>query len=194
MSNPSIINNNNTTTNKAKKVATLTPVDYGRLRFLIADCPDEKNMSAYLDSIKEYKISHVARACEPTYSTTQLVKAGIQVHEFFFEDGSIPPPDTVKRWLELVDRTQINERSPDYLSENQRILVHCVAGLGRAPVLVTVALIEAGMDPLEAAQFVRERRKGALNTPQLHWLESYHRITRWKNGGTLDKRSTCVIC
>ncbi|KNE54486.1 hypothetical protein AMAG_00457 [Allomyces macrogynus ATCC 38327] len=42
--------------------------------------------------------------------------------------------------------------------------VHCVAGLGRAPVLIAVALIEYGMPPLEAIEYVRARRRGAFNT------------------------------
>jgi protein tyrosine phosphatase type 4A len=39
-------------------------------------------------------------------------------------------------------------------------LVRLCVGLGRAPVLVAVALIEAGMSPLDAIEFVRRRRRG----------------------------------
>ena len=47
-----------------------------------------------------------------------------------------------------------------------RVGVHCVAGLGRAPVLVAIALIEAGMDPLDCIGFIRKKRRGALNNRQ----------------------------
>jgi protein tyrosine phosphatase type 4A len=53
------------------------------------------------------------------------------------------------------------------------IAVHCVAGLGRAPVLVAVALIEYGMKPLDAIEFIRSRRKGAFNTHQIEFLDRY---------------------
>jgi hypothetical protein len=52
--------------------------------------------------------------------------------------------------------------------------VHCVAGLGRAPALVAIALIESGMSPLDTIEYVRRRRRGAFNTVQLGWLmETY---------------------
>lgn len=35
------------------------------------------------------------------------------------------------------------------------IAVHCVAGLGRAPVLVAIALIEAGMKFEDAVEMIR---------------------------------------
>lgn len=35
------------------------------------------------------------------------------------------------------------------------LAVHCVAGLGRAPVLVAIALIEAGMKYEDAVEMIR---------------------------------------
>lgn len=157
-----------------------TSIDYGRYRFLITDCPDDRTMGTYIDMMRENHVVHIGRACEPSYySCTPLSTAGIQVHEFMFEDGSPPPAPVLRKWLDLVEGCFVNRKSPDFLIDNQRVGVHCVAGLGRAPVLVAVALIEAGMSPLEAAQFVRARRKGALNTVQLHWLETYVKQRRW---------------
>jgi protein tyrosine phosphatase type 4A len=62
------------------------------------------------------------------------------------------------------------------------IAVHCVAGLGRAPVLVAIALIEAGMEAYSAIQFVREKRRGAINEKQIRFLEGY---------SPMRKASTC---
>ena len=36
------------------------------------------------------------------------------------------------------------------------VAVHCVAGLGRAPVMVAIALIELGMKYEEAVETIRE--------------------------------------
>lgn len=55
------------------------------------------------------------------------------------------------------------------------IAVHCVAGLGRAPVLVAIALIELGMAPLDAIEYIRDKRRGAFNKPQITFLDGYRR-------------------
>ena len=56
------------------------------------------------------------------------------------------------------------------------IAIHCVAGLGRAPVLVAIALIESGKySALEAIEYVRSKRKGALNRRQLQYLSEYRK-------------------
>ena len=53
--------------------------------------------------------------------------------------------------------------------------VHCVTGLGRAPVLVAVALIELGMKYEDAIELIRKKRRGAINTRQLEFLGKYKR-------------------
>lgn len=90
-----------------------------------------------------------------------------------FADGDTPPPLCIKKFLDLVDERFRSDATAC-------IAVHCVAGLGRAPVLVAIALIEAGMEPEEAVEFIRQRRKGAINSKQLKFVQSYrpHRRAR----------------
>ncbi|XP_014979076.3 protein tyrosine phosphatase type IVA 1-like isoform X3 [Macaca mulatta] len=54
------------------------------------------------------------------------------------------------------------------------IAVHCIAGLGRAPVLVAPALIEGGMKHEDAIQFRGQKQRGAFKSKQLLYLEKYH--------------------
>lgn len=57
--------------------------------------------------------------------------------------------------------------------------------LNRAPVLVAIALIEDGMSPLDSVELIRERRRGAINSKQLRYLESYKRE---------QEAGSCRIC
>jgi len=60
------------------------------------------------------------------------------------------------------------------LCENRPIIaLHCIAGLGRAPLLVAVALIDAGLAADEVIRLIRFRRKGAFNSTQIGFLQTY---------------------
>uniref|UniRef100_A0A8C2JNF9 Protein tyrosine phosphatase type IVA 3 n=1 Tax=Cyprinus carpio TaxID=7962 RepID=A0A8C2JNF9_CYPCA len=83
-----------------------------------------------------------------------------------FDDGAPPPTQIVDDWLNLL-KTKFREEP------GCCIAVHCVAGLGRAPVLVALALIECGMKYEDAVQFIRQKRRGAFNSKQLLYLEKY---------------------
>lgn len=74
----------------------------------------------------------------------------------FFVDGASPPQDIIQRWLDLVTSTFSPPRASG--APKPCIAVHCIAGLGRAPVLVAIALIEYGMDPMSAVALIREKR------------------------------------
>lgn len=66
-----------------------------------------------------------------------------------YDDGTFPPNDVVDEWFKLLKK-QFHD-NPDGC-----VAVHCVAGLGRAPVMVALALIELGLKYEEAVELIRE--------------------------------------
>ena len=66
--------------------------------------------------------------------------------EMEYDDGGAPPLEIINKWLDVVQTTfhDAPDSSGPNGSEGPTIAVHCVAGLGRAPVLVAIALIEYG--------------------------------------------------
>ncbi|KAJ3064558.1 Protein tyrosine phosphatase type IVA 2, partial [Quaeritorhiza haematococci] len=186
---------------------TFSPIEYKNLRFLVLDCPTTNTLHLYLKEMQSRGVTDVVRVCEPTYPKVPLEDNGIQVHDWPFKDGGIPPNQIVLQFLGLCEErfggiispaaptaaaatatatSASPEGSPDGKAKEANgpvIAVHCVAGLGRAPVLVALALIEAGMSPLDTIEFVRRRRRGAFNSVQLSFLlDSYKRQWSKKSG------------
>jgi len=73
---------------------------------------------------------------------------GLSFQDLPFEDGAAPTLDIINQWMDLVQG--VSEEG------NGCIAVHCVAGLGRAPVLVAVALMEQGLKYHTAVAKIRE--------------------------------------
>lgn len=111
----------------------------------------------------------------------------------------------IEEWFELL-------RNQFRTDEGSCVAVHCVAGLGRAPVLVALALIELGLKYEDAVQLIREyvhiyyylfsvpiskikyffrKRRGAINSKQLAFLEKYRPKSKlkMKNG----HKTVCCI-
>ncbi|XP_058391164.1 protein tyrosine phosphatase type IVA 2-like isoform X1 [Diceros bicornis minor] len=118
-------------------------IAYKNMRFLIAHSPTNASLNKFLQELK---------------------KNGVL--DWPFNDGAPPPSHIVDKWLKLI-------RKKFRQDPGSCIAVHCVAGLGRAPVLVAVALIEHGMKYEDAVQFIRQKRRGAFNRKQLLYLEKY---------------------
>jgi protein tyrosine phosphatase type 4A len=151
-------------------------IEYKNMRFLITYRPTEATMDKFIEELKKHHVRDVVRVCEPTYSTNRLVQEGITVIDLPFDDGSTPPDDVIFEWFKLLKSRFTDEPSAC-------VAVHCVAGLGRAPVLVALALIELGMKYEDAVELIREKRRGSINAKQLSFLERYHPKSRLKNRG-----------
>ncbi|SJK86370.1 Probable protein tyrosine phosphatase type IVA A [Babesia microti strain RI] len=162
--------NVNVRVNKTMKTNVIlnrpTKIQHGNLKIMILDAPSPSTLDHYINKMKEFSVKWLVRTCESTYSDLEVKNHGIKVEELIFNDGEFPPTNVISRWLQIVSETT---------KDGGAVAVHCVAGLGRAPVLASIALIEYGMQPLDAIQFIRERRKGAINSRQLQQLTIYKR-------------------
>ena len=67
-----------------------------------------------------------------------------------------------------------------------RIAVHCVAGLGRAPLLVALALVHKGCSQINAVELTRKERPGSLNLYQADFILHYKPKAEQDN-----KNATC---
>jgi len=152
------------TINQASKI------EYMHYNFLITDTPTDDNLPAYISLFKKRNVAVVVRLCEPTYNSLPIEKSHIKVIDLPFTDGQSPDMDIVNKWINVVETYSKNNKNS---SEKKTIAVHCTAGLGRAPTMVAISLIEAGMDPINAIQFIRDKRRGAFNTYQLNFIREY---------------------
>jgi protein tyrosine phosphatase type 4A len=146
-----------------------TPIAAHGGSFLITDAPSDDNLHVYIEEFKKHSVTALVRACEPTYGTGLLTAAGIAVHELPFRDGEPPPPEVEAAWLRLCEERFPRGRSSTS-APAQTVALHCVAGLGRSPVLVALFFIDRGMEPLAAVELVRKKRRGAINRKQLDYL------------------------
>jgi len=142
-------------------------IEYRNMRFLITDQPQDVTMENYIKLLMEHKVSHLVCATDQAYKTDDLAKS-VAVSELSFPDGSAPTQEIIEKWLSLVNKEFMGD--PDTC-----VGVHCVTGLGRAPVLVATALIELGMKYEDAVELIRKKRRGAINTKQLEFLAKYKR-------------------
>ncbi|KAG0038641.1 Protein tyrosine phosphatase type IVA 1 [Podila clonocystis] len=150
---------------------SISPIKVSDLSFLILDCPSDTTLPAYIPVLEEHNVTDLVRICEGNpYSPQPLNAMGITVHDDMkFQDGTAPGKDVVARWLDLNDRVFF-----DTPKSGRCIAVHCVSGIGRAPVLVAISLVENGMDALDAIAYIRKVRRGALNRVQIAFLDSLH--------------------
>lgn len=144
-----------------------TFIEKGKLKCVIMDAPSDANSGTYLKVLKGHGITAIVRTCESTYSKEFFEQNGVLVYEIPFPDGDPPSSDVISEFLGVVD--SVTQKKEGFACQ-------CVAGLGRAPVLAAIALIErASMEPMDAIAFIRQKRKGAINARQVKFLELYRR-------------------
>ena len=122
--------------------------------------PDDLNLRKCIRDLKEHNVKMLVAACEKNYDVDLLTNNSIDVVDFVFDDGELPDKILIKKWIEKIDeffdekidKQPTIEEAKSGEDKNarkgkKRIAVHCVAGLGRAPLLVAIALVHKGCKP-----------------------------------------------
>ncbi|KAF2462250.1 protein-tyrosine phosphatase-like protein [Lineolata rhizophorae] len=105
----------------------------------------------------------VVRLNSALYSPSYFTSLGIEHLDMIFDDGTCPPLELVRRFINLAHDMIYNKQ--------RRIAVHCKAGLGRTGCLIGAYLIyRHGFTANEIIAFMRFMRPGMVVGPQQHWL------------------------
>eukprot|EP00182_Erythrolobus_australicus_P002340 CAMPEP_0185829140 /NCGR_PEP_ID=MMETSP1353-20130828/67_1 /TAXON_ID=1077150 /ORGANISM="Erythrolobus australicus, Strain CCMP3124" /LENGTH=238 /DNA_ID=CAMNT_0028526893 /DNA_START=283 /DNA_END=999 /DNA_ORIENTATION=- len=156
-----------------------TLLEHDKLRLLVTDAPGEHELGSFAAVLRKHDVKHVVRVCEPkptnpnAYDAEKLFKLGFVHHQMSFADGSPPPDSVIADWLLLLEKVFYSSQGDDAGGNGTTVAIHCLSGLGRAPLLAAVALVQHGMDSFDAVGYIRARRRGAINNRQFAFLESY---------------------
>ena len=125
--------------------------------FIITNSPNDKNLYGYVSELKNHGVNIIVRLGEKKYNE-ELIR-DIDFTDLYIEDGSVPNEETINIFLNIVRKNQV-------------IAVHCVSGLGRAPMMVIIAtIILYKKNILDSIINMRQIIPNALNTKQINFLK-----------------------
>lgn len=145
----------------------------GKINYLLSSCPNDNEIEQYSTLLKQNNIKYLVNFSDTKYSLMNF--DNIEYRNILIEDGSIPNENQLYQWKKICN---------DCINENKNIALHCLSGMGRAPSMLCISLIEyEGYNNIDAVELVRKKRKGSINSLQLKYILNY----------AINKKSYCII-
>ncbi|KAG5519268.1 hypothetical protein PMAC_001893 [Pneumocystis sp. 'macacae'] len=128
--------------------------------------------TSILDYFSSHRVGLVIRLNKPLYDKKQFENLGLEHIDMFFEDGTCPDLEVVRKFCGLAE---------EMLEKDLAVAVHCKAGLGRTGCLIGAYLIyKYSFTANEVIAYMRTMRPGMVVGPQQHWLHiNQHHFKKW---------------
>lgn len=143
---------------------TQTPIAY-------VDGVKTNTPETYFKYFSDNNVTGIVRFNNKVYDRKKFIDAGFNHYDMYFPDGSNPPENILKRFLEVTE------------NEKGALAVHCKAGLGRTGTLISLYLMKHfGVTTSEIIGWLRVCRPGSVIGPQQLFLQDMEkRMHQWGN-------------
>jgi len=157
------------------------------LRFVITDCPTNQSVDIYIEAFRLHHVVTIVSLCVSAYDKSLFDEFG-SVIELPITDGDIPNEKTIKEWIILIN--DLFFRGDNLRSS---IAVHCLAGLGRAPLMVAIGLVVfTSKDYTDIVLEMRKTLGPVFYTKQIKFLSEFDR-KKYRDTGAHMRKSQCII-
>ncbi|KAI0052624.1 phosphatases II [Auriscalpium vulgare] len=130
-----------------------------------------------LEYFEQANIKLVVRLNNELYDRDTFLERGIDHMELYFDDGTNPTDDIIRRFIDVSD---------EIISAGGSVAVHCKAGLGRTGTLIGAYLVwKYGFTASEAIAFMRILRPGCVVGPQQQFM--YSKQLEWAKWAAVDE-------
>ena len=136
----------------------------GKIKYILSSCPSKSNIEQYSTFLKNNNVKYLVNLCDSHYPIDHLDNS-INYVNIPIDDGKNPEENQLEEWKRLCQNC---------INENKNIALHCLSGMGRAPTMLCISLIEyENYLPCDAIELLREKRKNCINTLQLRYIINY---------------------
>lgn len=130
-----------------------------------------------LEYFEQHNVKIVIRLNNPLYDRHTFLDRGINHLELYFDDGTNPTDEIVRRFIDVSD---------EIIQAGGVVAVHCKAGLGRTGTLIGAYLVwKYGFTASEAIAFMRIVRPGCVVGPQQQFM--YVKQLEWVKWAAADE-------
>ena len=138
-------------------------IKHNNFTYHVSSSPNPNNVEHYKDFFIKNDVFTIVRLCEKLYNAEFFMMHHMKIFELEIEDGHIPSNEIIDEWIKIINNLKKYNQ--------QDVFIHCRSGLGRAPMMICIALIMIDdYDPYDAIKKIRSKIKGALNSTQIKFI------------------------